>query len=322
MHHRRDLFPTDWGLQIRMLIVVGLDAILVAALSAGIVYVTFWVPSGWSLTVVFVLFAAVGARAARKRRRKRGRPVHDRDEARMREALERLCVVADVPAPAVDAVRDEAAQSWTVAVPWKPPTIYATTALLDAVAHRELDAVLAHELSHIVHRDAWVMTLAAAPGIWVWRGLQRIRAQSDDVVRGFAGVVVFTLFFGWIILPFALLARLLSRHRELAADAGAARLIGSPAAVAAALTSLADDLSVRERRDLRVVAARDLLQILPARDPRGVRRLWATHPPLRRRLRALDRLETERSTPARRRGLLLRLRRAHDTWARWAGTSS
>lgn len=118
-------------------------------------------------------------------------------------------------------------------------------------------------------------------------------SDADDVVRVFAGVVVFTLLFSWIILPFALLARLLSRYRELAADAGAARLIGSPAALSSALTSLTDDLVTRRRRDLRAAATRDLLQILPARDPRGLRRLWATHPPLRRRLRALDRLESE-----------------------------
>jgi hypothetical protein len=106
-------------------------------------------------------------------------------------------------------------------------------------------------------------------------GVARAAADAERSRRRrprLRGVAVFTLLFGWFILPFALLARLLSRYRELAAGGGAARPIGSPAALASALTSLADDLRIRERRDLRVVAARDLLQILPTRDPRPARR--------------------------------------------------
>jgi heat shock protein HtpX len=91
-------------------------------------------------------------------------------------------------------------------------------------------------------------------------------------------------------LPFALIARVLSRLREHAADAGAARMTGSPAAVAAALVALAEDLAGGRRVDLRA-AAPSVLNILPLRPAHGIARLWATHPPLERRLAALERME-------------------------------
>jgi hypothetical protein len=86
-------------------------------------------------------------------------------------------------------------------------------------------------------------------------------------------------------VPFALLARVLSRLRERAADAGAARLTGSPAAVAAALVALSEHLAQRRPVDLRA-AAPAVLNILPLRPAHGIARLWATHPPLAARLRA------------------------------------
>lgn len=291
----RELFPPDWALRARMLIVLALDAVLLIALTAALVYVTGWVQGGWSLTAFFVVTAAAGALYAghARRTRDRGRAVHDRDEARVRALVDRLCVVGDLAAPAIAVARERVAQSWTSAVPWRRPCIHATTALLDALDDRRLSAVLAHELSHIAHRDAWVMTVTAAPGIWVLRGIRVVWTKRRDPLSGALAVVDLALFFGWIAVPFALLARLLSRQRELAADAGAARLTGSPATLAAALTALTGELSAARRPDLRVAAARDLLHVLPAREAHGVRRLWATHPPLRRRLRALDRLEGE-----------------------------
>jgi Zn-dependent protease with chaperone function len=102
---------------------------------------------------------------------------------------------------------------------------------------------------------------------------------------------------GWVVVmgPPALasagLCRIVSRHRELAADRGAALLTGSPAALASALRRLSDGLHAIRDKDLRVVAASDVLHVVPARPAHGIARLWATHPLLDDRIRRLERLE-------------------------------
>jgi heat shock protein HtpX len=292
---RRDLFPPDRGLQARMLVVIVLDATLALALAAGLIYLTLFVPYGWSLTVWPVVLIAVGVSAfarASRQRRGTGRAPTPRDAARARHALQRLCVIGDLPEPRVKVVRDRMAQSWTVATPRRRPRVFVTTALLDVLDEGGLEAVLAHELGHIAHRDALVMSLAAAPGIWLLRGIRRTweQAREDDELS----VVVLVA----LLLPLALvaalfpfLARILSRARELAADATAARLAGSPAAVAAALAALSDDVR-RKRRNRKAGAAPDELTIVPLRPARGIARMWAPHPPLERRIAALERMET------------------------------
>jgi heat shock protein HtpX len=94
-------------------------------------------------------------------------------------------------------------------------------------------------------------------------------------------------------LPGALTARIISRQRELAADRAAATLTGSPSGVAAALMHVSRGLRQIPIWDLRAAAARDLFNFVPARhaELRGLARLWATHPPIERRLAQLDRME-------------------------------
>jgi heat shock protein HtpX len=280
-------FRPDLGVQVCMVVVLLLEAAVTLAFVAGLVWLTLFVADGWSVAFAILLFAAVGARAAPKRRRQRGRGVRPADRDRVRARVERLCVVGDIREPAVSVVGDRVPQSWTLAVPWRAPTLYVTTGLLDALDPDALEAVLAHELSHIAQRDALVMTIAAAPGIWVLRGVTQ--AWREQRVRWFLGLPFWALL-AVVAAPFAVLARLLSRFRELAADAGAARLTGSPAAVSAALVTLSEDLAKRRSTDLRA-AAPAVLNILPLRPSPGVARLWATHPPLDARLAALARME-------------------------------
>jgi len=179
--------------------------------------------------------------------------------------------------------------SWTTALPRRRPRIHVTRALLLELDDPQLEAVLAHEISHIANRDAVVMTVLAAPGIYVLRGLRL--SLRDAPWRGKPGIV---MFIGIYAVPAGLsaaLARIVSRHRELAADRGAATLTGSPSVLTAALLRLSGELAGIPQRDLRAVAARDLLHVVPVRPEHGIRRLWATHPKLATRLRELERLE-------------------------------
>jgi heat shock protein HtpX len=287
MRASSERFRPGVGLQVCMVVVLLLEAAVTLAFVAGLVWLTLFVADGWSVAFAILLFAAVGARAAPKRRRQRGRGVRPADRNSVRARVERLCVVGDIREPTVSVVGDRVPQSWTLALPWRAPKVFVTTGLLDALDGDELEAVLAHELSHIAQRDALVMTIAAAPGIWVLRGVTH--AWREQPFRALVGLPAWGML-AVVAAPFALLARLLSRVRERAADEGAARLTGSPAAVSAALVTLSEDLAKRRSTDLRA-AAPAVLNILPLRPAHGVARLWATHPPLDARLEALARME-------------------------------
>jgi heat shock protein HtpX len=215
--------------------------------------------------------------------------VRPADRDRVAASVQRLCVVRDIPAPRVSVREHPLPQSWTLAVPWRPLRLSVTTGMLDLLGDRELAAVVAHELGHVAQRDALATTIAAAPGIWVLGGLRDVwrRTRRDEPVCAYVAIP-YGQVFAIPALPFALIARVLSRFRERAADEAAARL--TPAAVSAALVALSEDLARRRGTDLRA-AAPAVLNILPLRPAHGPARIWATHPPLKRRLAALERLE-------------------------------
>src|SRR3954468_2457751 len=167
-------FRPDLGLQVCMAVVLLLEAVVTVAVVAGLVWLTLFADRGYAVTIAIVALALFGALAATDsgRRRHRGRDVKPHDRNRVLHIAERLCVVGDIAEPRVSVRESPLPQSFTVAVPWAEPRVFVTTGLLDLLHDRELEAVVAHELSHIAHRDAFVMTVAAAPGLWVLRGLR------------------------------------------------------------------------------------------------------------------------------------------------------
>jgi heat shock protein HtpX len=291
-HHSREVFRPGLGLRVRMAFALLLNALLLVVLIVIAVAVVM-TPDGWSVVLIFIVLAFLGAgggRAARKRRR-RHKPLEGARGDAIARRIARLCTLADLPEPATELVVDDRPLSWTTALPWRQPRVHVTSGMAALLPEAELEAVLAHELSHIGNRDATLMTVLATPGVFVLRGLRAVWHEPRSGLRVKAGLVMF----GWLYVPPAAvstaLCRIVSRHRELAADRGAALLTGSPAALAAALRRLSDGLHSIPDRDLRVVAAADVFHVVPARPARGVARLWATHPPLKGRLEQLERLE-------------------------------
>ncbi len=277
-----------------MAVALTLNAALLAgllALVAWLLLAVYWGP----VLLIFVASLALAGGAVGERRWRKYMVSAER-AAPVERAIARLCLVADLDRPLVALIADDAPLSWTTALPGKRARIHITTGMLERLDGAELDAVLAHELSHIGNRDAVVMTVLAAPGTRVLRGLRSAasgvmtHAEGYALLVGIPAVLLMTV----LAVPAFLsagCARIVSRHRELAADRSAALLTGSPAALAAALTQLSDGLHAIPDRDLRVTAAGDVLHIVPARPAHGIARLWATHPPLPVRIEQLDRLE-------------------------------
>jgi heat shock protein HtpX len=268
-------------------------AAVVAALAACALLLPFKILGGVLVAAAIGIIAAV----AERRREPTGRLLAPGDEPGLQGAVDHLCVMADLPRPDV-VVEDEAQpNSWVVDAPGRPPRLHVTRGLLDRLDAHELEAVVAHELCHVAHRDATVMTVVGLPGAiladgggkggyWGFWPLQIGRLVALAIGR-VAGLGTSTL----------------SRHRELIADAGAARLTGRPSALASALMKVSGDLARIPAADLRGVASRDMFHLLPTRREGGglLARVQATHPTVEQRVAALERLE-HRLQGARRAG--------------------
>jgi heat shock protein HtpX len=229
---------------------------------------------------------------------------HAADEAtmaRLGPMLERLCGLADIPLPRVGLMATDVPNAFSAGRSPKKAVIVVTRGLLERLDDEELEAVLAHELGHVANRDAFVMTIAAAPAmigrklIWGFATLPfSAKKIGTKIVSAFALLYLLpVLFVGWIVYAFAtLLVMSITRYREYVADRGAAILTGAPEQLMSALQKIADAFPLIPERDLRDAMRMNAFFVLPAEtggdsfeiDPQ---RIFPTHPPLERRLERL-----------------------------------
>lgn len=282
---RRELFPTDRGLVVRMaLAAVGSPLLVLAALAAVVALAAPKVMVGVGLALVVGIVVAVNERAAAVR----GREPTPEEAPELHAVVERLCVLADLPKPRIVVEPERQPNSWVVAVGRDRARLHLTRGLLDRLDPHELEAVIAHELAHVAHRDATVMTVVGGPGAVLLSGGTTLAGKWIWPLQ-LGGLVALAI--GWLA---SVGTRALSRYREFAADAGAVSLTGHPAALASALMKVSDGVGHIPTRDLRVAAARDAFHLLPVGSERSgplPRALAATHPSLKARIARLERME-------------------------------
>ena len=237
----------------------------------------------------FAIAAAIGIGGTITERRNRppAKPVSPAQAPELHAIVDRLCVLADVPKPEIVIEPEAQPNSWLVGLSREHARLHVTRGLLDLLTPAELEAVVGHELAHLVNRDAAVMTAVGGPGA----------VLLDGGTRMLRGGWWFTLIGGVIAAGVGRLSLLgtqvLSRDRELAADAGSAALTGRPAALASALRRISGELRLIPEEDLRVSACRDVFHLLAVEEEGDgwAGRLGATHPPLARRIERLECLE-------------------------------
>jgi len=175
-----------------------------------------------------------------------------------------------------------------------------STGMLALLDDKELAGVLAHELTHVAHRDVAVITVASFLGILAGvmmrftlysQAFGRRRDQNTAVVL-MATMVVSTVVYAISFL----LIRALSRYRELAADRDGAILTGEPSELASALVKLTGSAAGIPRRDLRSVQAFNAFFISPVGG--SFAGLFSTHPKLERRLEQLARISEQLGRPS------------------------
>ncbi|MEU0839876.1 zinc metalloprotease HtpX [Streptomyces sp. NPDC005962] len=212
-------------------------------------------------------------------------------------AVDRLCALADMPKPRVAIADTDVPNAFATGRSQKNALVCATTGLLRRLEPDELEGVLAHELSHVAHRDVAVMTIASFLGVLagimtraaLWGGLSR-SSRNNNV--GIA-VLLIPLISAVVYAISFLLTRLLSRYRELSADRAGALLTGRPSALAAALTKVTGQMARIPTRDLRKVEPFNAFFFAPALSGQSLGTLLSSHPTLERRLDQLGRISAQ-----------------------------
>jgi heat shock protein HtpX len=301
---KRKAYGRDGGLTLRMLATGGL---------LGLLYVVFGVVLFQVLNVGLIpmLLIVVGlgffqyytsdklALAAS------GAKVVERDEApELHAMVERLCAMADLPKPRIAIVDTDVPNAFATGRSPKHAAVAVTTGLWRRLEPKEVESVLAHELSHVANRDVLVMTVAsffallAATltrfGLYagMWGGGNRNNNNNNVPVWLIVfAVSILTYVISWVLI------RTISRYREYAADRGSALITGAPENLMSALQKISSEMFRIPQRDLREVEGMNAFFIIPASVKRASSELFMDHPPLEKRLAALSRIAREMGRP-------------------------
>jgi heat shock protein HtpX len=227
--------------------------------------------------------------------------VTPQQEPKLHEIVDRLCLLANMQKPRVGVSEMDIPNAFATGRSPSHAVICATRGLMQRLNDEELEAVLAHELSHVAHRDVAVMTIAS--GVGLLAGLVSRIALFGTMFggggrgRGGQNVVLLemaTLLVSIVIYVIAyLLTMALSRYRELAADRSGAILIGKPSVLASALVHVTGDMGKIPRNDLRKTEGMNAFFFAPALAGGTAATLFSTHPSLEVRLNQLAKLEKE-----------------------------
>jgi heat shock protein HtpX len=305
---KRKSYGRDFGLSLRMVLTGGL---------LGLLYVVFAVVlfSVLNIGIVPMLVIVIGlaffqyytsdklALAAS------GAKIVSAEEApELHQMVERLCALADLPKPRIAIVDTDVPNAFATGRSPKHAAVAVTTGLWRRLEPREVEAVLAHELSHVANRDVLVMTVASffamlaalLTRFGLYAGMFGGFGGGNRNNNNQGGVPIWLIVFLVSVLTYALsfiLIRTISRYREYAADRGSALITGAPEQLMSALQRISSDIVRIPERDLREVAGMNAFFIVPTNWKRQVGELFMDHPPLEKRLAALEQIAREMGRP-------------------------
>ena len=233
----------------------------------------------------------------------RAREVTPQEAPELHGMIDRLCALANMPKPRVGIADLDLPNAFATGRSPDRAVVCVTTGILQRLTTEELEGVLAHELSHVAHRDVLVMTVASSAGIVA--GMLTRGAQYGGMFGGGRrgnnnGLPVWLVVLVVSLVVYAisfLLLKLLSRYRELCADRAGAYLTMKPAALASALQKITGEMSTIPQKDLRSASSMNAFFIAPAISGASLRTLTSTHPSLEQRLEQLARIQAELGRP-------------------------
>jgi heat shock protein HtpX len=233
-----------------------------------------------------------------------GAKVVSREQApELHDMVERLCAMADLPKPRVAIIPTEVPNAFATGRSPKHSAVAVTEGLWQRLEPKEIEGVLAHELSHVANRDVMIMTLASffamlaamltRFGLYggMFGGGGRDRGGGPPI-----WLIIVLVSMATYVISFVLI-RTISRYREYAADRGAALLTGAPEQLMSALQKIASDILRIPQRDLREVEGMNAFFIVPTNWKASFGELFHTHPPLEKRLARLGQIAQEMGRP-------------------------
>jgi len=228
-------------------------------------------------------------------------PDDSQQAARLHGIIDRICAMADMPKPRVAIAPTQMPNAFATGRNSKTAVVCATEGILQRLDNDELEGVLAHEMSHVAHKDVAVMTIASFLGIiaalmvrfafyselFGGRGRNNNQAALLIIPIMLLSIVTYVVSF--------LLIRLLSRYRELAADRSGALLTGQPSKLASALVKVTGDMARIPTKDLRRQEVLNTFYFTPALRPgdNHVGAIFSTHPSLEKRLAQLEKIQRQ-----------------------------
>src|SRR6185437_10314507 len=305
---KRKNYGRDAGLTLRMLFTSGLLGLLYVGFALVLFY---YLNVGIApMLVIIVVIAAVQYWTSDKLAlAASGAKIVTPEQAPDLHAMvERLCAMADLPKPRVAVIPSDVPNAFATGRSPKHAAVAVTEGLWRRLEPKEVEAVLAHELSHVANRDVLIMTLASffamlAALITRWGfymgmfggfgGNNRSNNGNNQLPVWLVVTVVAVVTY---VISFILI-RTISRYREYAADRGSALITGAPENLMSALQKIASGITQIPDRDLREVAGMNAFFIIPTSIKHRTAELFMDHPPLEKRLAALEKIAREMGRP-------------------------
>jgi len=303
---KRRSYGRDAGLTARMILTSGLLGLLYV-IFAVVLFQTLNVGLAPMLVIVLGLAFFQYFTSDKLALKAAGAKVVTREEApALHDMVERLCAMADLPKPRIALMDTPVPNAFATGRSPKHAAVCVTTGLWDRLEPKEVEGVLAHELSHIANRDVLIMTLASffamlaalltRFGLYagMWGGGGGNRNNNNN------GPPIWLIIFAVSIVVYAVsfvLIRTISRYREYAADRGSALITGSPEYLMSALQKITSQMTLIPNRDLRQVEGMNAFFIVPAKVKTAAAELFMDHPPLEKRIAALAEIAREMGRP-------------------------
>ncbi len=309
----RTRYAPDRGLTVRMtatMFLLGLVFVAFVALIIGIMIAVH--ASGAAIVFVALIFGGGGAFISLFYSDKIALAASGAVEVSPQQApelhgiVDRLCALADMEKPRVAIAPTDMPNAFATGRNSKNSVLCVTEGLLRRLNNEELEGVLAHELSHVAHKDVQVMTyaslLAIVAGLLVrfafYSELFGGGRRSNNNQSALPVILIIMLVSAVVYAISFLLIRLLSRYRELAADRSGALLTGQPSALMSALTKVSGAMSRIPTQDLRSAEPLNAFYFAPAmklngEGTRSLAQIFSTHPSLEKRLEELAKIQRQ-----------------------------
>jgi heat shock protein HtpX len=225
-----------------------------------------------------------------------GARILEKDEyPELHQTVEKLCKEADLPLPKIAIMQSPVPNAFATGRSPKHAVVACTDSIMRLLNKEELEAVLAHELSHVKNRDILTMTMASFIAMIASMIMQsfffsavlggRNREGGGTIIIWIVSIVVYAVS--------TLLILALSRYREFAADRGSALITKRPRALISALSKISGRMDAVPAEAKAKVEAANAFFIIPAISGRSFMELLSTHPPLEKRIANLEKIESE-----------------------------